>query len=321
MDDEQQGLTDGAQNDSTTASAPGAPEQLETEGTARRAPAASAASTAEQSEILKRIEAAEERGRAAERRAAQAEAYARKSDEYARKIDEYARTVQASKDRENAQVRKETKERLASERAATVALLKSTGVDPAQLDQFTAQRSQDDETDELRYKAAAYDNLAVQEQIKQQRDQYVRSRAELFGVDPSDPRLDVSSPDAFDRSLAAVVKAGATAAQGKGQKAKGKNATDDGGPLRETEDGRRSTEEEPSGAEGEGEEEVAGANANDRNTRVARQDLDVLGGGGAAANDSEREFQKQLKELRGTGQVAEAMRLIREHENKSKGKS
>lgn len=254
MDEDKQGLPSEELDNSTSASAPDkAPEQLEK----KPAPAASVADNA----TLKRIEAAE-------RRAAQAE--------------EYARTVQQSKDRENAQVRKEAKERLAKERAALVSLLKDTGVDEGRLAAFQQQRSQEDETDDLRYKATAYDNLTIQEQARQARDQHVAAQCAEFGVDPSDQRLDLSSPEKFALSLAKVVKADAAKAAPVGKK------------------------EEPPAKNGEGSA-----------ARRARQDLDVLGGGGSAKTSGDEEFQKKLKELRGTGRLADAMALIREREGKS----
>ena len=284
MDDEQvdQDLAGGERDSSTPASPPtsynrskdvggsvglGTPERLENESI--DATSSGGTSPALDAAALKRIEAAEQR-------AAQAEAY--------------ARTVQASKDRENALVRRETKERLARERAATVALLKSTGVDPAQLDAFERQRLLEDETEDLRYKAAAYDSLAMQEQARQARARYVTAQCAQLGIDPNDRRLDLSSPEAFALSASRIVKHNA----------------------------RGETNDEASDASEEEEDVASMRNGRDRGGRNARQDLDVLGGGGMAANNSECEFRKQMKELRGSGQVAEAMRLIREHEKQVK---
>lgn len=182
---------------------------------------------------LKRIEAAE-----------------RKAEETERRL----RQLQSSKDAEIAQTRKETREQLKRERSAFASLLEGAGVSKEQLNAFQAQRSHEDETEDLRQQNQLYQGQLAQQQAEQARQQYVATQCAEFGVDPTDRRLNLDSPEAFALSLAKIVRQ--DAAKPGAQPAPSTTAAAPAAPL-------------------------TPAAPNPAPVKSAKDDLDMLGGGGS----------------------------------------
>jgi len=247
------------QNPSTLSSQP--PETLQTPS----APAdvSGQKPTLDAAELTKRIEAAEQR---------------------AARAEEHARAVQAAKDREIAETRKEMKTRLAKERDANLQLFQQAGVDPTQLQAVRENATRDDEMDDLREQAARAGAYDAQAMAQSEVQRYIAEQCQNAGIALNDPHLNLANKQAFDVSLIKAVREDAMKATKKPAET----------PLPEDEEQAR--------------------------RKALAKDFEPLGGmSGSASKGSsalQRELQDKLKELRGTGQVAEANRLIREYEAK-----
>lgn len=124
----------------------------------------------------------------------------------AERLEKQLRELQSAKDREIAETRKQTKERLARERENLAKLLEANGVDANNLRAYQDGAKHEDELEELREKAARADALEQQRKADEYKAQYVKQACEDAGIDPTDARLDQSSPEAFERSLRKALK-------------------------------------------------------------------------------------------------------------------
>lgn len=219
--------------------APSAPVSPAKPPEAQPAPAVSEAPKGLDEASQKRIEAAE-----------------RKTEETERRL----RQLQSAKDAEIAQTRKETRAQMQRERAALAQLLESAGVSKEQLTAFQAQRSHEDEADDLRQQNQMYQGQLAQQQAEQVRQQYVATQCAEFGIDPNDRRLNLDTPEAFALSLANIVRQDAAKA-GK-QPAPAPTAADPAAPL---------TPAPPTPAP----------------AKAAKNDLDMLGGGGSGGSNDQ----------------------------------
>jgi hypothetical protein len=135
--------------------------------------------------------------------------------------------------------------------------LPQAGLDPDKVKAIQARRSQDDELEALRERAAAAEGLEAVRLAQQYRDRFVAVACAEAGINPADPRLDLSDPDKFTKSLARALRGNAAKPGAEGERP----------------------------ANGAAPQPATRPAAPERPLRSAREDLDLLGGGGGAAAD------------------------------------
>ncbi len=114
------------------------------------------------------------------------------------------------------------------------------------------------------------DVLGQEELARAARDRYVAQECAKDGVDPQDPRLDLSSPERFDRSLARILR---------DQAAKTGQAAAEATGKRDASARDKSADQDQTTSSGGGGQRSA---SGERTIRSAREDLDLLGGGGGS---------------------------------------
>ncbi len=211
--------------------------------------------------------------------------------EQARTASLDARRAQSTADAHADRLRKQ----LAERQQRLYESLPQLGLDADQVRNLREEERRASELEELRDQVARQNAERLTRDADSATQREIRDACEEAGIDPRDKRLDLSGPVAFYRSLNRIVREEAGKAKDEG-KGKTKPETD---------------------ASAEGEQDKGGKGK--KTARNAREDLDVLGGGGGAAGENpDREFREKFARLRGTGRVADAMALMREHDEKKK---
>lgn len=140
----------------------------------------------------------------------------------AERLEKQYRELQATKDREIAETRKQAKERLAKDRAELAAMLEQGGFDANHLRAYQARGKEIDEREELEDKARRYEAQEQQRQADQYKRDYIARAFERVGIDPQSDDAqelqDAASPEAFDFALKVYQKQ-----RGKAQAAPVKN--------------------------------------------------------------------------------------------------
>ncbi len=153
------------------------------------------------------------------------------------------------------------------------------GLDAKDVQTLTEQHAREVELDELRERVATSDAQTQKERAMAQKELTIRQACEQAGVDPTDQRLDLANPASFYQSLARVVKEDALGSSSAGEPSDG--------------EGQDSTDR--------------GKGRHESRARSARDDLDVLGGGGAGVikelpEDTDELWKlakRQIKSLKG----------------------
>ncbi len=159
--------------------------------------------------------------------------------------------LQQRYDSELARMNKELGERRKRDRTRLGFILQSAGVDADRVQQMQKELDQEDELEDLRLTKSQYEATLLQQQARAQVQQLIAEECRAEGIEPTDPRLDLSDPSAFQRSLRRIVK----------EELLKKSGTPAQNPN-------------PAVLN------RAGNVPPDRTARSAREDLDILGGGG-----------------------------------------
>jgi TolA-binding protein len=170
------------------------------------------------------------------------------------------RGIQSRYDHETARLRQQLKEQRRRATEDIASQMQSAGAAASQIAAFRQARTQEDTMQESREQASPFQAQPAPVAGNPAAQIYVRAMCEAADVDPNDPRLDLSTPDAFRASLNQIGAERGKSAEQREQSAE--HRTEPEGP--------------PVGQNPE-------RKPKERERRSPRQDLDVLGGGGGGA--------------------------------------